>query len=99
MEKHPTEITTLVPSKEMGRQLMALRYDLLLPVLHGMLQECNRQHTGDMEKERYVLAGRLEALGSSLDDCIDKLSSIVRVCRLYIEEEKYANQMDKGTDR
>lgn len=43
MQLHPTTVMGVQPTEELGRAIMALRYDLLAPVLKGMLMEA-RQH-------------------------------------------------------
>ena len=85
---HPTSLETTVPSEELGRQIMALRYDLVLEVLKGMLQECNRQAAGDAEVGRERMSERLKAVSLTIEDLIDDMSVVVRLCRPYIEKER-----------
>jgi hypothetical protein len=90
MKKHPTMLTTMEPSVDMGRQIMGLRYDLILPILTGMLQECNRQCTNDALSGRTKLAFELEKMSDAIDSLITDASAVVRRCRPYIDEEKKA---------
>lgn len=98
-ERHPTELTTTIPSEEMGRQIMGLRYDLLWKVLMGMLQEATRQAKHDTKTGRVKLARALYRLAHSLNGCMLDLSYVTEVCHKYITREKESETatVDSGT--
>lgn len=86
---HPLEIATLVPSEEMGRQLMALRYDLLVPVLRGMAAEALRQANGDREKGRPQLGATMSDMALNLRAAAVTAEEAALICNYYIEAEKF----------
>lgn len=85
---HPTRITTLEPSEQLGRELLKLRYDLLLPVLEGMIKEANEQGNDDVGRVRLRLGRSLYAFRDALTQSKGVMSLIVEDLKPYIEEEK-----------
>lgn len=81
-------LETLIPSEEMGRQLMRLRYDLLQNVLRGMEQEAYRQARADQARKRFLLADALAQLGWQLSDLTKCMEKVLRICRPYIDRER-----------
>ena len=78
----------LEPTEELGRAIMALRYDLLGPVLTGMLQEANRQKTNDEAAGHVKLAFRLNDLSAGIENALEGCHEVMRICRPHIEAEK-----------
>jgi hypothetical protein len=91
-EQHPTELTTMVPSEEMGRQLLSLRYDLLVPVLQGMAKEAGRQAQSDHEKGRTKLAAALRDLQLNLRGSAAFAGEVELICEKYIDREKQTSK-------
>ena len=85
---HPVTAEGIAPSKELGRALTALRYDLLLPVLEGMIEEAYRERDGDEKRGRVKLSKELDSYAVSLAQAKSHLEKMVAICRPYIEREK-----------
>ncbi len=88
MQLHPTTVMGVQPTEELGRAIMALRYDLLAPVLKGMLMEARRQSAADEQLGREKLSYRLHRLGDSLENADTELDHILGYCAEYIKAEK-----------
>lgn len=90
---HPIKIRqNIEPDEDLGRSLVALRYDKFLPVIEGMIKEARRQSEGDMRRGRTKLANSLLNLSRSLENSKNDLENIVKICKVYIEEEKKLEQ-------
>jgi hypothetical protein len=86
---HPIRITTLNPSEEMGKQIMCLRYDLMVLVLRGMAAEAARQAAGDLAFHRPKLGLQLTMLSQKLQIATFTADDVVRICQPYIDKEKH----------
>lgn len=85
---HPVTAEGIVPSKELGRALTALRYDLLLPVIEGMIEEALRERDGDEKRGRVKLSKELDSYATSLLQAKNHLEKMVVICGPYIDREK-----------
>lgn len=85
---HPTSITATHPDEEMGRQIVAMRYDFTLDVLRGMVAEAKRQHEGDLAAGKAKLAAELANFHAALEQAFSSMENVVEICRPYIEAEK-----------
>lgn len=85
---HPTVVAAMLPDEELGRQIVALRYDLTLEVLRGMVAEAKRQHDGDLARGRVKLAAELANVHAALEQAMDSMVNVVQICRPHIEAEK-----------
>jgi hypothetical protein len=85
---HSTRVLGLDPTEELGKAIVAMRYDCILPIIEGMIQEAQRQEKGDRGRGRVKLAERLALLVGSLEDVREDVEHLVTICRPYIEEEK-----------
>lgn len=92
---HPTTLRTNVPDQDLGRQLMALRYDLLQDVLVGMWREARRQASADEERGRNHLAAGLDRFAMAIDMAMEVMGEeILPICEPYIEAEKNEQKRD-----
>lgn len=94
MKLHPTTVMGLEPTEELGRAIMALRYDLIAPVLKGMQAEAKRQAEADYANGRQSLAGDLRTLEGALYSVIDAAEDIAEKCEVFIEAEKAAMSVE-----
>jgi hypothetical protein len=85
---HPTFVGDIRPDKKLGKNIMSLRYDLIIPIIDGMIKEIKRQEIGDKKRWRAKLSANLNKLGSSLKEVKKDLNKIIKICRPYIEKEK-----------
>ena len=85
---HPTLVQGIVPTKELGRDIVALRYDLLLPIVDGMIEEFLRQERGDMNRGRVKLAKELGEAARAMSVVKVHVEKSISICTLYIEKEK-----------
>lgn len=85
---HPTDVSGIAPDEQLGRQVLALRYDLALQVLAGMKNEAGRQALADDKRGRVRLAARLRELECALDRAVGAMERVVDICRQHIEAEK-----------
>jgi hypothetical protein len=85
---HPTQVQGLTPTKELGRDIVALRYDLALPVIEGMIEEFLRQERGDMNRGRIKLAKELGEAARLMSIVKAHIEKIISICAPYIEKEK-----------
>lgn len=85
---HPTAVHAAHPGEELGRQIVALRYDLTLEVLRGMVAEAKRQHDNDLARGRVKLAAELANVHAALEQALDSMVNVVEICRPHIEAEK-----------
>lgn len=85
---HPTLVQGIVPTKELGRDIVALRYDLLLPVVEGMIEEFLRQERGDMNRGRIKLAKELGEAARAMSVVRVHVEKNISICTPYIEKEK-----------
>jgi hypothetical protein len=81
-------LSSVEASKDLGRQIMSLRYDLVLEVLTGIAEEARRQAEADTERNRYALASNLDLFATQLERGLPNVELIVKICKPYIEEEK-----------
>ena len=40
---HPTLVNKIKPSEEFGKEIIALRYDLILPIIKGMKKQTKKE--------------------------------------------------------
>lgn len=85
---HPTTVKAAHPNEELGRQIVALRYDLTLDVLRGMAAEAKRQHGGDLARGRVKLAAELANVHAALQQALGSMAKVVEICRPHIEADK-----------
>lgn len=85
---HPTHIHETSPNENLGKEIFALRYDLLLEVVRGMKKEAHRQAEGDRQRERLKLAKELEKSILLLEELEVNVETLVAICAPYIEAEK-----------
>ena len=89
MKLHPIEVTA-TSGKELGHQIMAMCYDLILEVIAGMREEVQRQSINDLSNG----FARLSTLLNQVDLCLTiteaNLENVVNHCSRYILEEKNA---------
>ncbi|MFA6608653.1 MAG: hypothetical protein WCT07_01980 [Candidatus Paceibacterota bacterium] len=85
---HPTKVLGLEPNETLGKEIMALRYDLILPIIKGMAKEIKRQEAGDRSRERTKLANELEKLQETITSVTSHIENLVTICKPYIEQEK-----------
>lgn len=85
---HPTKVLNLNPSKELGKEIIALRYNLIIPILEGMLEETKRQENGDRSRGRIKLANELEKLYQTISQVKSSTENLITICKPYIEKEK-----------
>lgn len=85
---HSTNVLGLEPTEELGKAIIAMRYDCILPIIEGMIQEAQRQEKGDRGRGRVKLADRLASFVRSLESVQSDGEKLVAICRPYIEEEK-----------
>ncbi len=90
---HPTLVQGLVPTKELGRDIIKLRYDLLLPIVEGMVEEFLRQERGDMGRGRIKLAQELGEAARAMSLVQVHVEKSISICAPYIEKEKNANNI------
>lgn len=90
MKLHPTTVLGLEPTEELGQAIMALRYDLIEPVLEGMLKEARRQRDADEAADRVKLAYRLDYVAGGIENTITALSEVQAICKDAIDAEKNA---------
>jgi hypothetical protein len=88
MNLHPTTLRTNIPTRELGGQIVGLRYDLLLEVVMGMVDEFNRQAFHDLELDRKKLSNLLMMARKHMVEVETVLNEICRICEPYIAEEK-----------
>jgi hypothetical protein len=88
MKLHPTTIRTNIPSAEMGEQLARLRYDKLLLVIGGMVDELQRQGFHDLELGRPKLAALLHEAREKLIEAEFVLEKVVALCSPFIAAER-----------
>lgn len=89
---HPTKVVGVDPTAELGKAIIALRYDLALPIFEGMIVEAKRQAVGDEGRGRIKLASELRVLTSSLETAEESLKKIIAICSSHIEREKENNK-------
>lgn len=88
MKLHPTDVLGLAPTEELGKAIMSLRYDLIVPILEGMRREAYRQSREDEDAGKTLLAYRLRELSFGIENAATALDSAVAVCKPYIDAEK-----------
>ena len=89
---HPTLVNLLLPDENLGKEIIALRYDLIIPIIDGMIKESERQETGDRGRGRIKLANELNELTQNLKDTRVTVENLVKICKPYIEREKSLNE-------
>ena len=92
---HPTFVGDIKPDKKLGKNIMALRYDLIMPVIGGMIEEIKRQEIGDKKSGRIKLSENLGKLGDSLIEVKKDVNNIVKICLPYIKKEKQINKRNQ----
>lgn len=87
---HPTTTATTQGGEQLGRQVMALRYDLVSETLQGMLAEASRQAEADAGRGRPRLAGQLDNLRLCLATAVGAAKGLAAFCQDRIDEERAA---------
>lgn len=90
MKLHPTTVLGLEPTEELGRAIAALRYDLIAPVLNGMIEAFCDQQAADEKAGKVKLAYRLNELSDGLENAHTALDNVLSICKEHIEAEKAA---------
>lgn len=93
---HPTAVATVQGSKELGQQVMALRYDLVRETLQGMAGELERQIDGDQRRGRPKLATRLRTLHGHVSLAVDAAGELVSTVEPWLREEQNAASAQKA---
>jgi hypothetical protein len=97
MKLHPTTVMGLKPTEELGRQIMALRYDLIAPVLEGMRKEAFRQSREDEKAGKVKLAYRMREMSFGVENAATALDNVLSICKEFIDAEKAAVTVTFGT--
>lgn len=84
---HPTAVTTLAGSAELGREVMSMRYDLVRDTLKGMLEELDRQISADAERGRPMLVDHLVELRKGMADSVCWAAMLAKFCQPWIDAE------------
>lgn len=87
---HPTTVTAVQGSKELGQQVMAMRYDLVYETLQGMVTELERQINGDERRGRLKLAAKLRNLQTHILQAEAAARDLVACVEPWLREEKLA---------
>ena len=85
---HSVLVDNKNPDKKLGKNIMALRYDLVIPVIDGMIKEIKRQEAGDKKRGRIKLSENLRKLAGSLFEVKKDMKDIAKICSSYIKKEK-----------
>lgn len=72
---------------ELGRKIVAMRYDKVLEVVTGMKDEALRQAEGDAKRGYKKLSQQLDDLYWALRLAEVHLEEICQICRPHIQEE------------
>lgn len=84
---HPTEVHTKIGGRELGRQIMRMRYDVVRDVVDGMRREAYAQGNGDHMRGREKIAAEIRSLVEILYEAEKSLEKIETICKPYIDRE------------
>ena len=86
---HPTLIkNNILPDKNLGIEIIKLRYDLIEPIVDGIILELKRQYKGDKKRGYKKLSSKLLDATNSILIFKKDLKEIIKICRPFIKAEK-----------
>lgn len=93
LDKHPSEVATTDPKKNLGKQIIAMRYDVTHWVIEDMVTQTLVEAAGDKAAGRPKLAAALEKVAERLSQAAQALVPVIEICashnkHLIVKESK-----------